>query len=77
MSTRSRTEDGDGFGSAPAAGDFGKSGQDDLVVGVRAEDVGSAIAAGGINALYRQAAGITVNGDQFWTQDTSGVRNNA
>ena len=71
------TEDGDGFGSSLAVGDFGKSAQDDLVVGVRFEDVGTATDAGGMNALYGQTAGITVNGDQFWTQDTSGVQNNA
>ena len=70
-------ETGDGFGSSLAAGDFGKSGQDDLVVGVRLEDVNGAIDAGLINVLYGQTPGITVAGDQLWTQDTSGVQNNA
>jgi hypothetical protein len=44
---------------------------------VRFEDVNGAVDAGMINVLYGQTAGITVTGDQLWTQDTSGVQNNA
>jgi hypothetical protein len=67
------TSSGDGFGSALAAGDFGKSGQADLAIGVPAEDIGTKVDAGAVQILYGSTNGLTTSGNQFWSQDSTGV----
>jgi hypothetical protein len=68
-------EDGDWFAWALAAGDFNGDGRDDLGIGVRYEDFGTAINGGGANVLYGSSAGLsaTIVPDQFWYQDTTDV----
>jgi hypothetical protein len=67
------------FGSALAPGDFNEDGLADLAIGVSQESVGSITAAGAINVLYGSLAGLqaTAPDDQFWTQDTPDVQDQA
>jgi hypothetical protein len=66
-------EEGDGFGTALAIGNFGKSGVGDLAVGVFFEDGARAFLSGGVNVLYGSSGGLTATGNQFWSQDSSGI----
>jgi FG-GAP repeat len=63
-----QAEQGDRFGSALAAGNFGGDPRADLAVGVPSEDLGSifGIDAGGINILYGGNLGLVSAGNQFW-----------
>src|SRR5919197_316629 len=70
-------EAGDEFGSAVATGDFNGDGFTDLAVGVPLEDVGATLDAGAVNVLYGSPTGLTATGDQFWTQDSTGVADSA
>jgi hypothetical protein len=57
--------------------DFDGDGFDDLVVGVAFEDVGTSpmiFDAGAVQVLYGSASGVSVAGDQVWTQNTAGVK---
>ncbi|MFT4165534.1 MAG: FG-GAP repeat protein [Microlunatus sp.] len=70
----SSAERGDRFGSALAAGDFGKTTHADLVIGAPTEDLlGDDIDVGVIHVFYGAAAGITVTGSQYISQDTSNL----
>lgn len=71
---RGGSEPGDLFGSSLATGDINGDGYDDLVVGVPGEGIGSRNDAGAINILYGSASGITSNNDQFFSQNSPGVR---
>ena len=58
-----------------AAGDFNGDGFSDLAIGSDSEDVpaflgGTVVDAGAINVLYGSPAGLTANGNQFFSQDT-------
>lgn len=72
----------DGFGAALAAGNFGRGGRDDLAIGAPGEDMdvtsGTGLTAGfnagAVTALYGSSTGLRVRGNQFWTQDTPGVK---
>src|SRR5436190_1990412 len=71
-------------GSAPATGgsalaDFNHDGFADLAVGVPHEDVGTVADAGAVNVLYGSAGRLqaTSPDDQFWNQDTTGVKDTA
>ena len=66
-------EQGDAFGSALAAANFGNGSQADLAVGVTLENLGGAMDAGAVNVLYGSSTGLTASGDQFWHQNTPGV----
>jgi hypothetical protein len=66
-------EEDDRWGNPLAAGDFNDDGYGDLAVSAEAESVGIIQAAGGVNVLYGSASGLTATGDQFWTQDSSGI----
>ncbi|MBA3552528.1 MAG: FG-GAP repeat protein [Actinobacteria bacterium] len=57
------------FGWDLASGDFDGDGVDDLAVGVVAENVED----GAVNVLFGSAGGITAEGDQLWSQDSSGI----
>ena len=70
-------EEFDRFGSALAIGDFNGDGYADLAVGVPGEDVGRVAYAGAVNVLYGSPSGLTAEGDQFWHQDSPGVKDTA
>jgi hypothetical protein len=72
-----QAEEGDRFGDSLAAGNFGKGARADLAVGVNFEDVGDVVDAGGVNVIYGTARGLSAKGDQFWTQDSPGVQEEA
>ena len=65
-------ENGDGFGAPLTAGQLGKSGHDDLAVGVRSEVTGQ-YRTGGVNIIYGSAAGLTSKGNQFINHNTRGI----
>jgi FG-GAP repeat protein len=67
-------ETSDGFGSSLAAGNFGRSGQDDLAIGVPGQDVGAAANAGVVHVLYGSITGLTANDNQLWSQDSPGMQ---
>jgi len=71
------SEAGDRFGSSLAAGDFNGDGKDDLAVGVNSEDIGSISNAGAVNVLYGSNGGLSASGDQFWHQNSSGIKGSA
>ncbi|HEY6569669.1 MAG TPA: hypothetical protein VIZ22_05235 [Candidatus Limnocylindrales bacterium] len=63
--------------AAPAAAmpsDFDGDGYADLAIGVQGEDIGSEFDAGAINVLYGTSNGPAAGGDQFWSQDSPGVK---
>lgn len=62
-------EDDDNFGRALAAGDFNNDGRDDLAVGVPGENGGG----GGVHFILGSPTGLTVTGNNLWTQDDAGV----
>jgi hypothetical protein len=64
-------------GCAPQAAaddDFNGDGRADLAVGVPDEDVGTKSDAGAVNVLYGGVSGLSSSRNQFWTQDSPGVR---
>jgi disulfide bond formation protein DsbB len=67
----------DYFGSVLGAEDFNGDGFADLVVGVPKEDIGVIPDAGGFNVLYGSAAGLSATGNQFWSQNSSGIKDAA
>jgi hypothetical protein len=71
------SEAGDGFGKALAAGDFNNDGRDDLAIGVPYETVGTASGAGAVHVLLGSASGLKNTGDQYWTQNSSGINDTA
>jgi len=38
------------------------------------EDVNAAVDAGGVNVLYGTTNGLATTGNQFWTQDSNGIK---
>ena len=66
------SEVGDQMGMALTGGNFGKSGQADLAVGVPFEDVGAIVDAGAATVLYGSATSLTDVGNQLWTQVAAG-----
>lgn len=64
---------GDAYGFALGAADMGRSGHDDLAVGIRAETVGGQDNAGAVNVLYGSTNGLRAKGNQQWTQDSQGI----
>jgi hypothetical protein len=67
-------EPSDSFGRSLAAADFGKSIHADLAVGVPGESSAGIPEGGGVNVIYGTAGGLTEAGDQFWSQDSPGVK---
>jgi FG-GAP repeat len=60
--------------------DFNNDGRDDLAIGAQDEDVGSIVDAGAVNVIYGSASGLSttaVRSDQFWTQNTPNVEDDA
>jgi FG-GAP repeat len=69
----SAVERDDTFGFSLASGDFNANGLADLGVGAAFEDVGSAVDAGAISALYGTAGtGLSVTGAQTFTKAQGG-----
>jgi hypothetical protein len=66
-------EPGDNFGCSLAAGDFDDDDRVDLAVGAFGEDSGSDANSGAVNVLYGAPGGLTVTGNQVFTQGTGGV----
>ncbi len=58
----------DWFGAAQATGDFNDDGYDDLAVGVPREDINGKTNAGAVQVIYGGPGGLSVFGDQLWTQ---------
>jgi FG-GAP repeat protein len=75
-----QVETGDEFGAALAAADFNSDGFADLAIGVRTEDFGIVTNAGAVNVIYGSSCGLQADptcgnpDDQFWTQDSPGVK---
>jgi hypothetical protein len=67
----------DQFGLALSAGNFGRSGEADLAVGVLGESIGGIGSAGAVNVIYGTASGLSSTGNQFWHQDSSGMLDSA
>ncbi|TAH38254.1 MAG: hypothetical protein EYC70_06425 [Planctomycetota bacterium] len=65
-------ESDDTFGDALAVGDLNGDGYGDLAVGVPFEDLSHAD-DGAVHVFYGSAAGFTLSGNQFWSQDSPGV----
>ena len=64
----------DRFGFSIGAGDFNNDGFSDLVIGVPQEDLGNTVFAGAVNVLYGSSSGLTAVDDQFWHQNSPGIR---
>ncbi len=67
-------EEGDGFGSTLAAGDFDGDGYDDLAIGAPGEDTGSVADTGMVHILNGTSSGLTGSGSKSWRQDTAGIK---
>ena len=67
----------DQFGFALSAGNFGRTGEADLAVGVPGESIGGIGAAGAVNVIYGTASGLASTGNQFWHQNSSGSPDSA
>lgn len=57
--------------------DFNADGYADVAIGVPFEDVNGHNAAGGVNVLYGSSGGLSAGGNQFWTQDSPGILDDA
>ncbi|HXV46624.1 MAG TPA: integrin alpha, partial [Nitrososphaera sp.] len=75
------TEPFDQFGWSLAAGDFNNDGYSDLAIGVPWEGVNTPDVpqAGAVNVIYGSPSGLnaTFVPDQFWYQDTPGIKGRA
>jgi hypothetical protein len=54
--------------------DFNGDAYADLAIGAPDEGVGAKAGAGAVSVLYGSAGGVTGAGDQFWSQDSPGVK---
>jgi hypothetical protein len=70
-------ETGDRFGRTVESADFNADGYKDLAIGISNENVGPALSAGAMVTLYGSAAGLTMDGNQYWTQDSPGILDQA
>jgi hypothetical protein len=69
----SAPETDDTFGWAVTSGDFNGNGIADLAVSAPFEDIGAALDAGAISALYGMPGGLTTSGAQTFHQDSPGT----
>ncbi len=72
--TKGTSEAGDLFGDAVTTGNFDGDAWSDIAVGVPGEGVGSIGGAGGVNVLYGSSGGISGSGNQFWSQQSTGIQ---
>jgi FG-GAP repeat protein len=70
-------EAGDLFGYSLAAGNFGRTNQGDLAIGVSGEDVGSVSSAGAVHILYSRRIGtadrLSATNSRLFTQNSAGI----
>jgi FG-GAP repeat len=66
----STVEFDDQFGFSLASADYGRSGRDDLAIGVPGEDA----ARGKVDVLYGRTSGLSSIHAQVWSQDSSGIK---
>jgi hypothetical protein len=74
-------EQGDGFGSSLAHGDFNGDGYADLAVGIPGEDVGTKVDSGAVAVIYGSSVGLKASAagdgtgrtDQLWHQNVADV----
>jgi hypothetical protein len=76
------SESGDEFSHYLVGADFNGDGFADLAIGASGEDVGTVVDAGAVDVLYGSSTGLQADGasgpdDQFWTQDSPGVLDQA
>lgn len=64
-----KPEAADSFGWTLATGDIGRSGRQDLAIGVRRESVGLVEGAGAVHVLFGSDRGVRGRGSQYLTQD--------
>jgi hypothetical protein len=67
-------EEGEAFGFALAAADFGRDGRADLAVGVPGESRSGKGVVGGVTMLYGSRTGVTAAGSQLWSQASAGIK---
>ena len=60
----------DDFGASLETGNFGKSGADDLAVGIPGESVGGKESAGAVQVFYGKSSGLGAAGQQLWHRDS-------
>jgi|CXWL01.1.fsa_nt_gi hypothetical protein len=63
-------ETDDRFGETLTAGDFDGDGDDDLAVGVAAENLGATADAGVVHVIKGSPGGLTFTGNQLWNEDS-------
>jgi uncharacterized delta-60 repeat protein len=67
-------ETNDEFGLAVAAGDFNGDGYDDAAIGIPGENLGKMRDPGAVAVIYGSAKGLAAYRNQFWHQNSSGIR---
>jgi hypothetical protein len=70
-------EDPDHFGSALAVADSGRSTRGDLAVSAPCEEIAGAVYARGVHVIFGTKTGLSATGDQFWSQNSTGVADKA
>jgi disulfide bond formation protein DsbB len=70
-------EEGEQLGLLGVTGNFNGDEFDDLAAPAILEDVGAVVDAGAVTVIYGSAAGLAAPGNQFWTQDSPGIKDTA
>jgi FG-GAP repeat len=74
---KDRVEPGDLLGRSLYGADFNNDGYADLAIGVAYEDVGDVFDSGAVSVIYGSATGLAGPGNQFISQDTPGILDQA
>jgi hypothetical protein len=74
---RDRVEEGDEFGFSTLSADVTGDNHADLVISAPAEDWQGVTDAGAVSVIPGSSEGLTDEDDEFWTQDSPGVRDEA
>jgi hypothetical protein len=77
LGTPDAPEEGDGFGSALAAGDFDDDGADDLAVGIPFEDLDGIVDCGAVQVLRGSQSGLVGPGNLLLRQGTGTLQGDA
>jgi hypothetical protein len=70
-------EPADAFAETMQVGQYGRSSQADLAIGVLGETVRGVSGAGRVAVLYGSSDGVTATGQQSWSQASPGIRGSA